>query len=157
MKLVQDQLAEERSTKSSLEARAIGVITSSGALVTLLFALSALVTKSPTYELPEVARIALAATLIAFGIATVLAITAARPENYQEVTVKSLEAVATAEAMTALAREGEPEIAKVLVKIIARARKENGVKARFLQFAVTFEVTAAILLTFAVGTVLLVG
>ena len=35
MKLVQDQLTQERAAKASLETRAIGVIASSGALATL--------------------------------------------------------------------------------------------------------------------------
>ena len=87
MEHVQDQLTEERGTKSALEARAIGVITSAGALVTLLFALAALVTKPQAYELPGAARLVLGITLIAFIASAVLAIIAARPETYQEVSV----------------------------------------------------------------------
>lgn len=155
MKLVQDQLTEERSTKSSLEARAIGVITSSGALATLIFALAALVTKPAQYELPELARLVLSATLVAFIVAAVLAIIAARPGTYQEVTLESLRAVATEEAMGAPAEQGEPEIAKVLVSIIAKAREKNANKARFLKAAVTIEAVAAVLLAAAVAIVLL--
>ena len=157
MKLVQDQLAEERSTKSSLEARAIGVITSSGALATLLFALAALVTKAAGYELPDLARLVLGATLVAFMGAAVLAIIAARPETYQEVTIESLRAAATQEAMGAPAEKGESEIARVLVDIIAKARDENGNKARFLRRAVTLESVAAVLLALAVAIVLVQG
>lgn len=157
MKLVQDQLTEERSTKSSLEARAIGVITSSGALATLLFALAALVTKTAGYELPDTARLVLGATLVAFVVAAVLAIIAARPGTYQEVTTDSLRAAATKEAMAAPAEEGESAIAKVLVDIIAMARGKNGAKARFLKRAVTAEAIAAVLLAVAVAIVLLEG
>ncbi len=39
--LIADQLAEERSRKSSLEARGVTVITTAGPLATLLFALTA--------------------------------------------------------------------------------------------------------------------
>jgi hypothetical protein len=157
MKLVQDQLAEERSTKSSLEARAIGVITSSGALVTLIFALAALVTKPVEFDLPGPARLMLGATLVAFIVAAVLALIAARPGTYQEVTLESLRAAATEEAMGATAEEGEPEIAKGLINIIAKAREENANKARFLKAAVTFEAVAAVLLAVAVAIVLLAG
>jgi hypothetical protein len=157
MKLIEDQLAEERSTKSSLEARAIGVITSSGALATLLFALAALVSKPTDYAVPDLARYALVATLLAFVAAAVLAILAARPGTYQEVTIDSLNAAAAPEAMAAPAAEGGPKIATVLVSIIATARQRNGQKARFLKAAVGFEAGAAVLLAIAVGVVLLVG
>lgn len=157
MKLVQDQLTEERSTKSALEARAIGVITSSGALATLTFALAALVTKPAAYELPGPARLVLGITLVAFMAAAVVAIIAARPGTYQEVSIDSLRSVVTEAAMGAPAEVGEPEIASVLVDIIARARQMNRNKARFLRRAVTLEAIAAVLLGVAVGIVLLEG
>lgn len=157
MKLLQDQLTEERSTKSSLEARAVGVITSAGALVTLIFALAALVTKSATYELPDSARMVLGATLLVFVAAAVVAIIAARPGSYQEVSNSSLQAIATQEAMSAPALQGEAEIANILARIIERARQKNGVKARFLRVAVALEAVAALLLAVAVSMVLLEG
>jgi hypothetical protein len=157
MKLVQDQLAEERSTKTSLEARAIGVVTSSGALVTLLFALAALVTTPTGYELPDPARVALFATLVAFIGAAVLGIIASRPEAYQEVTVDSLRAAATPSQMGAPAAAGEAEIASVLVEIIATSRTENGKKAQHLRQAVTLEAFAAVLLAVAVTIILVQG
>lgn len=157
MKLIQDQLAEERSTKSSLEARAIGVITSSGALATLLFALAALVTNASDYELPSPARWALGLTLLAFVAAAVLAILVVRPATYLEVTIESLQAAAAPAAMSAPAVEGDPEIAAVLVDIIASARAKNAAKAGHLRDAVACQVVGAVLLAAAVGTVLIVG
>lgn len=157
MKLVQDQLTEERSTKSSLEARAIGVITSSGALAALLFALAALVTKPAAYAPALAVRFLLGATLVAFMVAIVQAILASRPGSYQEVSLESLHDVATKTAMEAPADEGEPEIARMLVTIIERARERNAKKARFLKNAVTAEAAAAVLLTGAVALILLLG
>ncbi|MGJ7442151.1 hypothetical protein [Aquipuribacter sp. MA13-6] len=157
MTLIEGQLAEERSTKASLEARAIGVVTSSGALTTLLFALSALVTRPTDYELPGPARYVLLATLLAFLLAAVLAILAARPGTYHEVTVESLEEAATAGSMASPVDEGSPKIATVLVDIIRKARVRNGKKATFLKAAVTCQVAAAVLLSIGVGVVLLHG
>ena len=157
MKLIEDQLAEERSTKSSLESRAIGVITSSGALATLLFALAALVSKPTGYRLPDLARYVLLATLVAFMAAAVLAILAARPGTYHEVDVDSLKLAAAPEAMAAPAEDGGPKIAAVLVEIIATARQRNAEKARSLKAAVGLEAAAAVLLAIAVGVVLVVG
>lgn len=157
MKLVEGQLAEERATKSSLEGRAIGVITSSGALATLLFALAALVTKPADYAPAVVIRILLVATLVAFMVAIVQAILASRPGTYQEVSLESLRDVATMTAMGAPADEGEPEIARMLVTIIEKAREQNAEKARFLKKGVTAEAVAAVLLTVAVALILLLG
>ena len=140
-----------------METRAIGVITSSGALATLLFALAALVTKPAGYELPDLARLLLGATLVAFMVAAVLAIIAARPGTYQEVDIGSLRDAATRDAMSAPAEEGEPVIANVLVDIIDKAREMNGVKAGFLTKAVTVEAVAAVLLAASVAIILLYG
>jgi hypothetical protein len=155
MKLVQDQLVEERSTKSSLETRAIGVITSSGALATLLFALAALVTKTATYTLPDLARLGLVLTLLAFICAALFSILAASPGTYQEVTIPSLRDAAG--HMGSPAREGEPAIASVLVDIIETARDKNADKAKHLKRAVTAEAVGAVLLGLVVGVVLLTG
>jgi uncharacterized membrane protein len=157
MKLIEDQLAEERSTKSSLETRAIGVITSSGALATLLFALAALVTKPDGYALPEIARWVLALTVVAFIGAAIMAILAARPGTYQEVTVESLSEAATPEAMAAPAAEGEAAVASVLVDIIKTARDRNTSKATRLRDAVTCQTVGAVLLAVAVGIILIEG
>lgn len=142
MKLVEDQLTEERSTKSSVEARAIGVVTSSGALATLLFALGALVTEADDFRLPDSARVVLVLTLGAFIVAAILALFAARPGTYQEVSLGSLRDAATPEAMGASADEGSSSIANVLIAIIAKARESNATKASFLKYAVTFEAGA---------------
>lgn len=157
MKLIEDQLAEERATKSSLEARAIGVITSSGALATLLFALAALVTKPANYAPAEAIRILLVATLAAFMVAIIQAILASRPGTYQEVSLESLYDVATRTAMGAPAEEGGPEIARMLVTIVDKAREQNAVKARFLRRGVTAEAVAAGLLALAIALILLLG
>src|SRR5690348_2751196 len=47
---VSRQLDDERSRKESLEARAAGVITSSGVLVTLLFGLAAITTNTKNFR-----------------------------------------------------------------------------------------------------------
>lgn len=157
MGLVEDQLSEERSLKSSLEARAIGVITSSGALATLLLALAALVTRPAAYELPDLARVALAVTLAAFTSAVVLAIFAARPGTYFQVLTESLRAAASESAMARPAQEGDVAIAAVLIDVIEGGRQANRRKAGFLKAAVTAEAVAAVLLAAVVGIVLLVG
>lgn len=157
MKLVQDQLTEERSTKTSLETRAIGVITSSGALATLLLGLAALVTKPAEYVPPALVRVILGVSLVAFIASAVLAIVAARPGTYHEVDIESLRSAASKDAMGAPAEEGEPTIAGVLVDIIDIARENNGSKAKFLRRAVTLEGIAAALLAVALSIAVWIG
>lgn len=155
MKYIGDQLAEERATKSALEDRANTVITSAGALTTLLFALSALATKAAaTYELPGFAKVLLVVGTFFFLVAIVFALRTAAPAAYAEVTVESLYAVATPEAFSAPAAEAEPIIAKAMVEVIEGARTGNGNKANNLRRAVQAELVAAIVVAIAVVVVL---
>jgi hypothetical protein len=151
MKLIQDQLAEERATKSSLESRANTVITSAGTLTTLLFALGALVTKSTNYEVPGLTRVLLVLAVACFLVAIVFALNAAAPASYAEVELESLEAIATEQAFSAPATEAEPKIAKALVRVISRAREGNATKALNLKRAVKAELAAAVVLACAVA------
>lgn len=88
--LIQDQFIQERAIKDSLESRASAVIASAGTLVTLLFALVALVTKSQQYSLPVASRFLIGVALAAFLIAAVLAILVIRPRTYGAVDERSL-------------------------------------------------------------------
>jgi hypothetical protein len=154
LKMIEDQLAEERATKTALEARANTVITSAGTLTTLLFALGALATKSTTYELPAPAKALLVVAVACFLLAIVFALWAAAPATYSELSLGSLEAVATPEAFSAPAAEAEPKIAAALVQVIDGARRGNAAKANHLKRAVSAELAAALVLAAAVVVVL---
>lgn len=56
-------LAEERERKKSIEQRGLSVVTSSGTLATLLFALAVLVTGSKGFQLPGSSRQLLVASV----------------------------------------------------------------------------------------------
>jgi uncharacterized membrane protein len=72
---VQEQLARQDARKTSLEQRGITVITTAGALVTLLFGLAAFTTKrSQTFALPGGASYLLVAALVLFFGAALAAI-----------------------------------------------------------------------------------
>jgi hypothetical protein len=155
LKYIQDQLAEERATKTALEDRANTVIASAGTLTTLLFALGALATKATNYELPAGSQVLLVVAVGCFLVAIVFALLAAAPATYSEVTVTSLRAVATAEAFAAPAAEAEPKIARAMVDVIEGARTGNANKAAHLRHAVQAELAAAVVLAIAVVVVLL--
>lgn len=153
--LIEDQLEEERTTKTSLETRAVSVVTTSGTLTTLLLGLAAVVTGRQSYELPIFARGLLVLAVLAFLTAVVLAIVAARPRAYHEVTVQSLRVIASPAHLGAAAGAAEPSIAAALIDIIDTARQRNGEKAARLTQAVMAEVVAAGLVALAVAVILL--
>jgi hypothetical protein len=67
---VDAELRAQDLRKSSFEQRGLAVVTTSGVLVTLLFALAGLSTKSePTFALPHTTRLWLVSALIVFVIA----------------------------------------------------------------------------------------
>lgn len=154
LKYIEDQLAEERATKTALEDRSHTVIASAGTLTTLLFALGALATKSTNYVLPGASQVLLVVAVGCFLVAIVFALLAAAPATYSEVTVASLRAVATAEAFAAPAAEAEPKIARAMVEVIEGARSGNAAKANHLKHAVQAELAAAVVLAVAVIVVL---
>ncbi len=155
LKVIADQLDEERATKTSLESRATSVITTSGTLTTLLFALAAVVTQKDSFDLPVLAKVFLVAATASFMGAVVLALLVARPTHYKEMDEDSLRAIASADALAAKAVEAEPVIAKALVEIILGARDKNAGKADLLGLAVLVEVIATVLVGAAVVSILL--
>lgn len=156
LKYIEDQLTEERATKTALEGRANTVITSSGTLTTLLFALSALGTKkASTYQLPNAAQYLLVLAVVCFLAAIAFALLVAAPAAYAEVTTESLEAIATPEAFGASEAEARPKIAAAMVAVIKGARAGNKKKAEHLRNAVVAELGAAVALAIAMVVVLI--
>jgi MFS family permease len=155
--LIQDQLLQERALKDSLESRAGAVIASAGTLVTLLFALVALVTKSQQYALPLASRFLIGVALVAFLTAAVLAILVIRPREYAVVDEQSLHALANNGAYSAPASIGGPKIAVAIIGLIEKSRYGNTKKAHFLIASVIAEVVAVVVLGLAVGVMLIVS
>lgn len=156
-KLIEGQLAEERATKTSLESRAVTVITSSGTIVTLLLALGSLVAGLDDYPVPAMARGLLVLALFGFVDAIVTAVLVARPRPYFEVTHQGLQMIATSTWFSRPNSHVELDVAKAQVGIITAARKANKEKAKLLSRAITAEVVAISLLALAVAVILVVG
>lgn len=148
--LIIDQLAEERARKTSLEQRGIGVITTAGVLVTLLFGLSALATKNQAYVLPDPARWTLIVAVALFGLASLLGLLTNLPRDYFEPRTEILEDL----AKSLVGADGNILAEEDRVQIIKSARKNNGVKAAELFAAMIFEFLALAVLAIAVVMVL---
>ena len=155
IRLIQDQFLQEQGIKDSLESRASAVIASAGTLVTLLFALVALVTKPDQYSLPAASRFLIGAALVAFLAAAVLAILVIRPRVYGAVDEQSLHDLTKKSAYSTPASVGEPLIADTIIDLIAKARGANASKAHFLTASVVAEVIAVAVLGSAIGVMLL--
>jgi len=153
--LVKDQLEEERKTKESLEKRGEWVIASAGALLTVLFGLSAIVTGVQDYTLSPGARWLLQLAVLPFLCAGVLAVIINFPMTLLEVSVTGLRAISDQPAYWTAPQEiGLRRSAQVRVGVLASARQANSIKSRLLQTAMALEVVGVALVGFAVLIIL---
>jgi nitroreductase len=146
---------EERARKTSIEQRGIGVITTSGALVTLLFGLSALATKSQTYALPGSARGVLVVAVALFLAASVLGLLTNWALGYNEVTTRAMKGLVAPAEWLEDPTEASRLSTEARVAIIESARAHTTIKAWLLRAAMGIEVLAVAALALAVGIVLL--
>lgn len=142
VELIKEQLLEERSRKASLEQRSVSIIQTSGTLVTLLFALAALITKPTAFVPPAGVLTPLPLALIAFSLAALAALAINIPRDYEEVDEDDLvDRLNKGEwqkpASLAVASE---HAAKVRVAVLKSARGFNDLKEKLLTTAIVFEV-----------------
>jgi hypothetical protein len=146
-------LASEESRKSSLETRGIAVITTSGALISLLLGLIAAIKGTKSFTLPVSAHAPFLIGGVLFGIAAAFGIVANVPFFYKSVNPTSLES-ATADLWHDTPEEAELMVASSQIGIYASARRANSLKAIFVLTGLTAEVSALIPIVIAVVDVL---
>jgi hypothetical protein len=113
-----------------------------------LFGLTALSTKqNPTFTIPADAASSLKVALILFGVAALLALFTNVPLEYEEAKAQSLRHLVKT-GWQDPKPEAEAEVAKAQVRTLAKAKKNNALKAYALGAALLLEV-------FAVGAVAL--
>ena len=151
---LREQLAAEDSRKTSLEQRGLAVITTSGALVTLLFALAALSTKKePTFELTGGAEMALGISLAFFVGAAICALVTNVPLPYHQVKPAQVEGRLDEDPVRS-EHDALRDIAKTRATELKSARRMNGIKANLLLVAMALEVAAVVAVAVAVWAVL---
>lgn len=153
---IAEQLSRQDARKASLEQRGISVITSSGTLVSLLFALVAVLTGAEDFELPEDAQPWLFAAAAAFVLAGIGGILTNVPGRYSSPEAASLDKVIE-ERWSDSPEDAEAEIAATQVEIFARAKAVNSFKGKILIAAVAAEVLAVLFLAIAIGVILARG
>lgn len=139
--LVKDQLSEQRARKASLEQRAVLVITSSGALVTVVGALSAFVVKAPIMA-PTSAKLLLGLALLLFLVAAVLGIAVNWPRPYAEPAIEWMELLLQDTFWAGRWSVGTSTSARARLDTIRRAQTVNNTKAKCLTAALALEVAA---------------
>lgn len=135
---VSEQLLEERARKTSLEARGLALITTSGAFTTLVLGIAALAGGD---NLPDVSRVLLILSLAAFLIAAVMGVVVNKPADYDEPSADSLR--------DTLARfgdrdraTGEKTVADSRLDVLKAARQRNETKAERLLWGAWAQIAA---------------
>lgn len=153
--LIREQLDEERARKSSLEQRAVFVITSSGALATLLFGLAAAVTAATGFVLPPGAKWLLVVAVPLFLVSAVLGILVNAPREYDEIATDELARVVDPQYWEAAGSIGARRAAEARITVLRSARKLNYSKAKQVYYALIIEVIAVAAVAAAVAIILL--
>jgi hypothetical protein len=148
---LKERVAAEETRKTSLEQRGIAVVTTSGALATLLFGLAAVITGVEKYKPPDNFRPPTIAALLFFIVAGVLAIMTNVPLPYQDVKARAL----NADKMWLVPDEKQARfIFDYRVKVLQGLQYRNRQKAICCVAAMGAQIIAAIFVALAVWNIL---
>lgn len=139
---IKAELEIQDKRKASFEQRGLAVITTSGTLVTLLFALAALSTKqAATFVLPASAKTWLSIALVMFFASALAALLSNAPFIYQAVPVPSIRA-RLREDPSRDAEAAAKDIAFSRLDALESAKKNNSIKGWALAAAMTCQALA---------------
>lgn len=150
---IKAQVDAEEARKTSIEARGITIITTSGALVTLLFGLSALFTGAEGYVPPGEVDDLLYGALALFVLAGLAGLVTNVPLLYENVKPTELQRVVR-DLWADPSDRASKRISATYVKFVYRAQKLNQIKAYVLLFGLLFQIVAVVLVALAVRSIL---
>ncbi len=142
----------EREKKATSASKGLSIITTSGALVTLLYGLITIANSKNAGSTRGVASGFLFAGIALFATASILGVYLNAPSRYLEIDPASLTSMTAPEIWSADSEEARRELALARIKMLQNWRKVNGSKARVLVAAISLE--AAGVAAVAVATVL---
>lgn len=137
--VIDRELQRETERTTSLEQRALAVITSSGILVSLIFGFGALIKGQGSLHLPQAARVFLVLALVAFVIAAIMSLLTNRPRPYKPLGVKPDLERMVADLWSISGDKAQRSIAEFRVGEVDRWRDNNKIKAAHLQRAIAME------------------
>jgi hypothetical protein len=141
------QLAEQDARKASFEQRGLSVVTTSGALATLLFGVAAFAKTGKLHALPVDMHAWLLAALIAFVAAGLLALLTNLPIAYN---VPKLESVLRVAQKPESEADARLELAAIYVGMATDAKRKNRIKGWLLFAALLCELAAILAVAVAV-------
>lgn len=149
------ELTEERARRAFLDARGGAVLTTSGALVTLLFGLGSFVVSVEGFE-PSTAAVALLGlTLVAFVLAATFGILATRLHKYEVTEAPQLHSWRTDDRQwNDTADKARRAVAFANIRSLASLRTGNNSKANFIVAALCAQLAAIVALAGAIGVTL---
>ena len=139
--LVAAEVADKRASKESLERRGLQVVTTSGALLTIIFGLVSLVARDGGFAIPLDARPFLYLSLLAFTCATLFGLAANYPLEYLEVTPDGLRKTISGSNVNS-EYFGQVTVAKTQVRTLESYWRKNKWKARLVAFGIGAEFVA---------------
>jgi hypothetical protein len=152
---IQTLAAAQDLRKEKLEGRGLAVISVSGTLVTLLFGLATLATKTrTTYTLPATARDWLYVALALLSISAILAILTNIPIAYRDVAPLGLRALVSDDYWADTESDAQQRLAVTLVTVVLWNRKMNTAKAFVLMAAIIVQIAAVVSVAIAIYKVL---
>jgi hypothetical protein len=137
----------EAARKTSIESKGVAVITTSSALVTILFGLVAVVTSRSTFTLPVAAHGWLVAAILAFVLAAALAILVSFPLPYGQTDVTTNDLSAWWHDTQS---DADAAVAGLRLNQLDAARRMNAAKVTALCLASVAELAGLVLLAVAV-------
>lgn len=153
--LLNDLLDDAQKTKESLESRAAGVITTSAALVTLLFGFVAVTSTTTQTHFPSSAVGSLAGALVLIVTASALAILVTAPFVYRDVSTSEIKRLTEQRFWVYPDRiEATRMVARARVRTLRWARGMNTAKGVVLVLAIIAEVVGIGLLAATVIAVI---
>jgi hypothetical protein len=152
--LISSNLERQAERKSSVEQRGLSVISTSGALVTLQFALVAVITGDDSFSFSRPEKAALGTSLLLFVVASVLGLPSNQTQRYPYISSDQLEKFTKPDAWLASSDAAARRVAAAQVSMLRSARKKNGTKAKLLRYAIFVEVAAVAALAACVGLIL---
>jgi hypothetical protein len=150
---LQELQAGQDAAKTSIETRGAAVITSAGAIATLLFGLIAIITAQKNYHVPNWAGRTLFAGVIFLGLAAILAVWTNQPRDYETAKEEGLR--------RALDLHWDDEGAVMLQRIAATridlyyaGLQQNNSKAKLLRRAILAEAIGALFVCLSAACVI---
>jgi hypothetical protein len=151
---IQHELDAQDRRKDSFEQRALAIVTTSGALTTILFGLAAFATKpGKPFVLPNDAKPWLIAALALFFVSAIAALVTNLPLSYQAVIVGDIRKRLNEDPIRGADAAAE-DVAFTRLKALESAKRKNAVKGWMLALAILAEAFAIGCVAVVVGLIL---